>query len=454
MKLLTLVALGSLLPSSHALQDDHWPQWRGPFTTGVARGDAPATWSDDQNVAWKLELPGLGVSTPIIWGDRIYLTTAIPTDLDAKAAAEQEAEQRRQREREQGGGRRRGGFTPAATIEHSFEVICLDRRTGEIVWNEVATVATPHEGHHRTYGSFASASAVTDGEQLYVSFGSQGLFAYDMQGELLWEHELGAKLAMRNAFGEGHTPVIAGDALVMVCDQEEDSFLFALDRATGKQLWRKQRDEPSAWATPLVTVVGDSQQLVTSATNRVRGYEAGTGELIWECGGLGLNAIPSVMRFEDNVLVMSGYRDPQLLSIRLGGEGDLTGTDAVSWQSSKGTAYTASAVLHDGNYYTVGDRGFISCFDAASGEPHYLEQRLPRGSTLKASPVAAGEYLYVPTEAGEVHLIVLGDELEVAHTNTLTGQVFIASPAVADGELFLRSTTHLFCISGKSRGEG
>ncbi|MFT4538029.1 MAG: outer membrane protein assembly factor BamB [Planctomycetota bacterium] len=448
------IAIACLLAvPSFAAQDDHWPSWRGPDATGVARGDAPATWGTDKHIAWSIELPGLGGSTPIIWGDRIYLTTAIPTDPEAVAEAERKAADEAEKRRQEGGGRDRGrgGFEAVPLVEHSFEVVCLDRETGEIIWNEVSAVATPHEGHHKQYGSFASASPVTDGERLYVSFGSQGLYTYDMKGELLWDFDHEVDLVMRRAFGEGHSPVIAGNAIVMVCDQEEDSFVFAVDKKTGKELWRKDRDEPSAWATPLVTVVGDRLQLVTSGTNRIRSYAAATGELLWECGGLGVNAIPSVMRHGDTVLAMSGYKEPKLMAVKLGGEGDLTDTEAVLWQTTKGCSYTASPVLHDGRYYTVSDRGFISCFDAASGEPHYLEQRLPRGSTLKASPIAAGEFLYVPTESGEVHVITLGDELEIAHTNMLEGQVFIASPAVANGELFLRSNTHLFCISERPR---
>ena len=174
-----------------------------------------------------------------------------------------------------------------------------------------------------------------------------------------------------------------------------------------------------------------------------------TGVHLSLCGGLGLNAIPAVTRHGDLVLCMTGYRDPRLMAVRLGGEGDLTGTDAVVWETTKATSYTASPVLTGGRYYAVTDRGFISCWDAATGEPHYVEQRLPRGSTLKASPVAAGDHLYVATEAGDVHLISLGDDYEVAGTNTLTDQFFVASPVVSRGELFLRSRSHLFCIGGE-----
>ena len=416
--MLTLLLALALSPTQDPA---HWPQWRGPDGNGVARAALPSEWSDGEHVRWKVELPGRGMSTPVIWGDALFLTTAVPTS-GAEGAA-------------------------AATEEQSFEVHALARKDGALRWKAVAVVATPHEGFHKSYGSHASASPLTDGERLYVSFGSRGLYAYDLAGKLLWKHELGVKLAMRNAFGEGLAPVLAGDALVQVCDQEQGSFVVALDKKTGKELWKKERDEPSTWATPLVTTVGGALQVVTSGSKRVRAYAPADGSILWECGGLGLNAIPAVLRSGDDVLAMTGYRNPRLMAIALGKTGDLTDSDSVRWSSEKGCAYTASPVLKDGLYYTVSDGGVISCFDAKTGEPKYLEERLPRGSTLKASPIAAGDYLYVPTEAGDVHLVRLGPKYEVARTNTLSDQTFIASPAAAEGELYLRSLTHLVCVA-------
>lgn len=409
----------------------HWPRWRGPHGDGVAPGAAAREWSDDKGVRWKVELPGRGVSSPIVWGDALFLTTAVPTER-AEAPAEE--------------GRSSSSGPPE---EQSFELHCLDRHSGATRWKAVARVATPHEGYHKSYGSFASASPITDGERVYVSFGSQGLFAYDFAGKLLWSHDPKLKLAMRNSFGEGLAPVLAGDVLVQVADQEQGSCVFALDTTTGEELWRVARDEPSTWATPLVTEVAGVTQVVTAGTTHTRAYAPATGKLLWQAGGVGVNAIPAVVRAGDLVLVMSGYKEARILALELDAKPSASGDlapDAVAWSATKGCAYTASPVLHDGLYYTVTDRGLISCFDAATGEPHYLEERLPKGSTLKSSPIAAGEFLYVPTEAGEVHLIQLGPKYEVAGTNTLSEQVFVSSPAWAEGDLFLRSLTHLICI--------
>jgi outer membrane protein assembly factor BamB len=419
-----------------------WRGWRGPGGVGVASGPAPTSWSDEENVRWKVEVPGRGFSTPVVAGDRLYLTTAVPTGKDGGGG-------------DSGGGGGSGGRRPrgATPTEQAFTVMALDRGTGELVWREVLRVATPHEGYHGQYGSWASYSPLVRGEDLFVSFGSQGVWCLTLDGEVRWSFDPGAKLRTRNAFGEGANFVVHGDTLVHVFDHEGDSFVVALDATSGDERWRKSRDEPTTWAMPIVVEHGGETQVVTSGTNLVRSYRLSDGEVLWECGGLGLNAIPSLVRHGDLVLAMSGYRDPNLMAIRLGGEGDLTGTDRVVWSTTRGCSYTASPVLVDGMYYAVMDRGFISCFDAGTGEEHYVEERLPRGSTLKASPIAAGKYLYVATEAGDVHLVELGPELKVAATNTLADQFFIASPVVAGGELFLRSRTHLFCISeGKGGG--
>lgn len=426
----TTLALLMLAPAS----DEHWPHWRGPDGTGVARGAAPAEWSDTENVRWKVEVPGRGFSTPVVWGDKLFLTTAVP--LGAAPAPEPEPE----------GDDDRRGFRSPPVVETEFVVLCLDRGTGKELWSRIARKATPHESYHATYGSHASISPVTDGERLYASFGSQGLYCYDLDGKPLWSKDFGVKMEMRNQFGEGAAPVVHGGVLVHLFDHEGQSFVVAVDAKTGEERWRADRDEPSCWATPLVTEVDGEWQVICSGTKRVRAYALDDGELLWECGGLGLNAIPAVQRHGDLVIAATGYREANMIAIELGGKGDLTGTDAVRWSTTKGLPYTASPVLHDGNLYAVMDRGFISCWDAATGKAHYVEERLPRGSSLKASPVAADGKLYVATESGDVHLFRLGDELVHLATNTLEDQFFVASPIVVGGTLYLRSSTHLFCI--------
>ncbi len=419
----------------------HWPQWRGPFFNGMARGDAPTTWSDTSNIKWKTEIPGRGHSTPAIWGDRIFLTTAVPTGKPPAAPAEaapSEGQQQRGQQRNAG-----------PLLEHRFDVLCLDRKTGKILWQRTAKVATPHEGYHRAYGSFASNSPVTDGKYVYASFGSRGIYAYDFNGKLIWQKDLGVQMKMRLAFGEGSAPMLAGDRLFLVFDHEAESFIVALDKRDGKELWRVARDERSSWSTPLAVEHGGRMEIVVTATNKVRSYDAETGKVLWESAGLGANAIPVPVYQNGMVYVMSGYRDPKLMAIKLGRQGDLTGSDAIAWSHTRGLAYTASPVLYDNKLYVVTDNGMVTAFNATTGEPYYAQTRLPKTYNLKASPIGANGKLYLATEDGDVVVLKMGEKFEVIATNHLTDQVFIATPVIAAGELFLRGQTTLFCIGDK-----
>ncbi|HKQ92935.1 MAG TPA: PQQ-binding-like beta-propeller repeat protein [Blastocatellia bacterium] len=453
---LSLIALTAfvLAVGSASADPAHWPQWRGPFFNGVARTAAPVEFGDTKNIKWKIEVPGRGFSTPVIWGDRIFLTTAAPTGKGAQPAPPPEQPQNPGAQNPE--GRRRGGGGPGGGVgvgeEQKFVVMCLDKKTGKTIWERVAKTATPHEGYHRQYGSFASNAPLTDGRYLYVSFGSRGIYCYDLNGKLIWEKDLGVQMRMRNQFGEGVAPALHGNLLIHPYDQESGSFVVALDKRNGKEVWRASRDEISAWSTPLIADVKGKKQVVISATKKVRAYNPEDGKLIWECAGLGSNVIPHPTQHNDTVLVMSGHRDPKLMAVRLGREGDLTGSDAILWSQTRGTSYTASPVLHDNKFYSLTDNGMLSCFNATSGEPYYHQQRLPQPDNFKASPIAAGGNLYLASESGVVTVIKMGEKFEIVATNTLTDHMFVASPVVAEGELFLRSKTHLFCVSdGKTK---
>lgn len=418
-----------------------WPRWRGPFNTGVARGGAPLEWSDEKNVAWKLAIPGLGHSSPVIWGDRIFVTTAVPVAGGPAQSGD-------------GAGGFGQGATGAPQPEHRLVVMAVDRKTGKVIWERTAKTSKPHEGFHRRYGSFASNSPVTDGKRLYTFFGSRGAFCYDLDGKLLWQYDPGVQMRMRNAFGEGTAAVLDEDVLLLNFDHEDASFLVALDAATGKVKWKAPRVEISNWAPPLVIRHNGQRQAIIPAPNKVRAYNVETGELIWECAGLGHNTIPAPVIHDGHVLVMSGFRSPVLMSIRLGGKGDLSGTDFVKWTNTRTASYTASPVMLDGRLYVLLDSGLFSCFDAATGKPHYERARLPKPYNFKASPVVAGGKLYLSSEEGDVIVLKPGDAFEVLATNTLKDQMFIASPAFASNEIYLRSTTHLFAIREQKAGAG
>jgi outer membrane protein assembly factor BamB len=406
-----------------------WPQWRGPLNTGMAHGDAPLRWDDTTNIRWKLPIPGRGHSTPVVTGQRLFLTTAVPTGKGTPPP---------------GSGRAGGGAD--AGLEHRFDVIAVDRATGSIAWQRTATIATPHEGYHRVYGSFASNSPVTDGTRLFAFFGSRGLYAYDLDGNLLWQKDFGVKMRMDLAFGEGTPLTLHDDRLLLHFDHLDTGFLVMLDPATGREIWRVKRIERYNWAAPYVAVHEGRRQIVMSGLT-VRGYDFDSGELLWEAAGLGENTIPQPVQHHDVVFAMSGHTVRMLMAIRLGRRGTLTNTDAIVWSTPRGAAYTPSPLLHDGRLYVVNDSGQVSCFEAATGKPLYQQMRLPKPYSFKSSPVGANGKLYLATEDEDVVVVRMGDRFEVLATNTLQGQSFIASPVIVDGEMYLRSRTHLFRIS-------
>ena len=407
----------SVLPVIAAVDD--WPRWRGPLDNGMARGTAPLQWTDTKNVAWKIDVPGRGFSSPVLWGDKLFFTNAVAV----------------------------GRPKSEVGVEHKFTVTALDRRTGKVIWEQVAAVSTPHEGYHARYGSYASNSPVTDGKLLWTSFGSRGVYCYDLNGKLIWKRDDFKEAKTRLQFGEGTATVLSGDTLLLNFDQEAGkSNLLALDKSTGKQLWRVEREEVSGWAAPLVVEFEGKKQVVVSASNRVRSYDLTTGKVIWECKGLGLNVIPAPVFSDGIVYVMSGFRDPNLMAIKLGRTGDLTGTDAILWTQNRGTSYTASPVLYNGRLYFVTDSGMISCLDAKTGVPYYHQQRFSKPYSLKSSPIGVNGKLYIATENEDVVVVKMGEKFEVLATNTMPDQSFIATPAVSDGVMYLRSETAIYAI--------
>ena len=454
----------------------YWGQWRGPEATGVARhADPPLTWSETENVAWKAEVPGRGSASPIVWGDRVFLLTAVPVGDPVPAAAPEGARGPGPRGRPeardgrggrdgrgaragrpgreaQGGrqGRRgRGGRRGAAEIRrHQFVVMAFDRETGDVAWRRVAREAVPHEGYQQPNGTYASGSAVTDGERLYAFFGSWGLYAYSLDGELLWETDLGTRF-MRNAFGEGTTPALHGDTLVVAWDHiGGQSFVAALDARTGRERWRSNRDEIDTWATPLVVEHAGRAQVVTPAMNHVYGYDLETGDTVWRSRGTTMNAIPSPVHADGIVYVTSGYRGNNLQAIRLAdARGEVAGTGAIVWQLDRDTPYVPSPLLYDDALYLLkSNDGILSVFDPLTGAPHYALQRLRGVPNVFASPVGAAGRVYIAGRDGTTLVIRHGPRYEVLAANTLDDG-FDASPALVDGELYLRGYRHLYKIA-------
>ena len=443
-----VLLVAACVTSSAGAGENDWPSWRGPLHTGFApAGDPPTTWSETENIRWKVKLPGSGSATPIVWGDQIFIQTAIPTGDKVEQPAEQAKVDAPATPAEEGRGRRggRGGFRSEKPTEtYRFVLLCLDRNSGKTLWEQVARTELPHEGHHKDHG-FSSSSPVTDGTCVIAHFGSRGLYCYDMQGKLLWEKDLG-DMETKNDFGEGASPALYKNTLVVIWDHEGDDFIVALDKKSGDEIWRRPREEDTSWTTPLIVPYGDSAQVITAATRKVRSYDLASGELIWECDGLTANAIPSPVADDDTVYVTSGFRGNEMLAIKLSSKGDVTGTDSITWSHDKSTPYVPSPLLYDNRlYFFAGNNAILSSFDTKTGKPVFGPSRINDLEGVYASPVGAAGRVYLVGRSGASVVIKHADELEVLATNRLDDRID-ASPAVVGDTLLLRGHEYLYCI--------
>jgi outer membrane protein assembly factor BamB len=419
---------------------DNWHQWRGPLASGAApHGDPPVTWDEKTNVKWKVALPGKGSATPVVWGDQVFVVTAVDTGRVADAAAVPRVETP--------SGKTLQKKTEAPTTYHQFLVLCFDRRTGKERWRHVATEQVPHEGIQPTH-SYAAGSPTTDGRFLYVSFGSRGIYCYDLGGKLRWQRDLG-RMHTRYAWGEAVTPVVHGDTLVVSWDQEADSFLVALDARTGATRWKTARDEPTSWNTPVVVEHRRRAQIIVNGTKRARGYDVATGEELWQCGGQTVNAIPSPVTFYGLAICMSGYGGAACRAIPLDARGDITNSPKIAWRHDRGTPYVPSPLLvGDRLYFNQSNNALLTCLDAKTGRVLLDRERLPGLGTLYASPVAAAGRIYLTDRDGTTLVLRHGDKLKFLATNRLADAID-ASPVVAGRQLFLRGHHFLYCIEAK-----
>jgi outer membrane protein assembly factor BamB len=420
------------LPLAVAAEDagSYWPQWRGPDASGSApEANPPIRWSESENVLWKKAIPGLGSGTPVVWGDSLYVTTAVGQ------AAQQTRDDGRPGMREPSGTQR-------------FVVLALDAATGETIWEKTVREQPPIETTHPD-GTWASASAVTDGEHLFAFFGSYGLYCLTLDGALVWEKDLG-DMQTRNGFGEGSTPALYGDSLVVQWDEEGPSFAAAFDKNTGEERWRRDRDERTSWATPLVIDVGGRAQAITSATNLVRAYDLESGELVWQVEGMTVNAIPSPVHSGGRLFVTSGFRGNALLAIDLAkAKGDITGSEAVAWSLDRDTPYVPSPLLYEDTLYFVkSNSGIISAVHAGTGETRFGPERLDVANVY-ASPIGAAGRVYVVGRDGDAAVLRHGDTLEVLAVNRLDDG-FDASPVAVGRTLYLRGRSHLYALQEES----
>ena len=414
--------------------EQYWPQWRGPLGTGEApRGDPPIQWDEKTNIRWKIPLPGLGHATPVVWKDRIFVLAAVSETNRVN--------------------RVKGMFdTFSTSTPFRYEILAYSRKDGGLLWRRVAKVGVPHEGIHLD-ASWASCSPVTDGELVIASFGSRGVFCYDMDGNAKWERKFG-EMRVRYQYGESSSPVLYGDRLIIQWDNEGSSFLAVLDKRTGREIWRKSRNDGTSWATPLVVEHKGRKQVIVSAIRRVRGYDLDTGNILWETRDMTAGPIPSPIAGDGIVYLMGAYQESILQAISLDkASGNAEESNAILWELHRDTSYVSSPLLYGGMLYFIKQyQNMLSCIDAKTGEEQYARKRLDGLTDVYSSPVAARGHIYIAGRNGVTIVIRHGAKFEALAINALNDS-FDASPLIVGRELYLRGHENLYCIASSEKAK-
>jgi len=434
-----------LLGAASVCAQQNWPSFRGANAAGVADGTPTAVRWDvatNDHVAWKTPIPGLAVSSPIVWGDRVFVSTAISSDPNQ--------------------GIRTGLYGDVEPVsdasKHSWHLISLDKKTGNVVWDRVAYEGIPKTKRHPK-SSQASPTPVTDGTHVIVSFGSQGLYAYDFSCKPLWQKDLGILNAgwffdPDYEWGVGSSPIIYKNLVIVQCDIQRNSFIAAFDVATGKEVWRTSRDEITSWSTPTILEAGGKTELITQATTFIRGYDPSNGKELWKLSGNSEITIPTPIVGPGFVVVTNGYRGVQpIFAIKPGGAGDITlkecqtKSDAIAWSTNRGGPYIQTPVIYNNQLYVLQNNGVLAAYTAATGERLY-QQRVGDGGAFSASPVAADGKIYCSSEDGDVYVVKAGPEYELLAKNAM-GEVLMATPAVSDGLLIFRGSKNVYAIRAR-----
>ncbi len=420
-----------------------WPQFRGPSASGVGDGAKPPVHWDatkGANVVWKTEIPGLSVSSPVVWGDRIFVSTAISSD--AKQSL------------------RVGLFGDTDPVNdssvHQWKVLAVDKKTGKILWEQMAHQGTPKTKRHPK-SSQASPTPATDGKVVVAYFGSEGLFTYSIDGKLLWKKDVGLQNAgwffdPDSEWGAASSPVIYKNTVILQCDRQKDSFIAAYDLKDGKELWRTARAEIPAWGTPTIVQGKDRAEVVTNGTKAIRGYDADTGKELWTLGPNSEVTCTTPVSAHGLIFVTAGYPPVQpIYAIKVGSTGDLTlkdgklSSDAIAWSTQRGGVYLPSPIVYGDHLYTVGNNGILTAYEAKSGQRIY-QQRVGEGGAFTASPIAAAGKLYISTEDGDIFVVKAGPQYELIAKNPV-GEAILATPALAGDLLIVRGAKHLFAIA-------
>ncbi len=422
----------------------NWPRFRGPSADGVAADHAglPETWSRTENVQWMTDIEGWGWSSPVVWGERVFLT----------AVASEKGGDEEYEEPMKGLYAGRGRRDPPEAV-HRWYVYCLDLGSGEVLWRKEAHQGKPVVPRHQK-NTYASETPAVDGERFYALFGDVGLYCYDHDGNLLWSQTIDPKKTLFD-YGAAASPVVHGDRVFVIYDNTEESYLAAYDTATGDEAWRRERAEGSTWATPFVWENELRTELVTSGKNRVRSYDL-AGEVLWEFDGDMSNLIiPSPFAACGMVYITSGYvgdKHRPVYAVKPGAEGDITleeeqtANDYIRWYQPTAGPYNPSPIVYGDYYYTLYDRGFLTCHDAHTGEEVYGKTRFAPGASFTSSPWAYNDRLFCLSEDGDTYVVKPGPEYELLATNSLD-ELCLATPAVVGDKLLIRTAAKLYCLS-------
>ena len=420
-----------------SVQAQNWPSFRGPEATGIleTRG-VPISWDvgKNRNVAWRTPIPGLGHSSPIVWGDRIYVTSAVSNDPKSVFQYPLVGQLDRRTD----------------LAKHQFKLFCLDKRSGKLLWEKVAAEMEPRVARH-PHNSYASATPATDGTRVVAFFGSEGLHAFDLDGNLLWKQDVGA--LDQGAFdvpdykwGNASSPILYKNRVIVQCDQQKGSFIAAFDSATGKRVWQTEREGLPSWSTPTVHEGRDRAELVTNGTEYFRGYDPDTGRELWRIKGTSMISVPTPFVAHNLIYLASGYfRFIQpIVALRPGSAGDVK-PEAIAWRTDRGAPYLPTPIVYGDHFYVFNHRGVLTVYHAKSGERFY-EQRLGPGGAFASSPVGTEGRLYAASEDGEVYVVKAGPTFELLATNKM-GEVVMATPALTNGMLIIRGLKHVFGIA-------
>ncbi|HEY5839508.1 MAG TPA: PQQ-binding-like beta-propeller repeat protein [Pyrinomonadaceae bacterium] len=412
----------------------NWPQWRGTGSGVSEEKNLPTAWNTSQGIKWKTPIAGRGHSSPVVWGNKVFLTSAIEGEVvpGAKAVKHVMPNDKEFLHPDSVGADRK----------HTFKVIALNADTGKILWQQTAWEGTPYDNRHRK-SSYAASTPATDGKMVFAFFGTEGLYAYDLNGKLAWKADFG-KLGTVG-MGTGTSPIVFENLVIVQCDEENGgaSFIVAVDKKTGKEAWRVPRKVQVSWATPMLVSNGKRTELITVGTEAVVAYDPATGKELWKHKGVESNAIPSPVANQEMVFVSAGFPAKIVMAIQLGGSGDLKET--VAWKYSKGTAYVPSPILYGDYLYLTTDRGILTCLNAKTGEVVYEGGRIPIPATFTASPVAFDGKILMTSEDGDTFVVKAGPKHEILGTNSI-GEPVYASPAISGQRIFIRGEKNLYAI--------